>query len=644
MAAEWSVMVKDPTYAAWLAGFSGGGEVTLSDDGMAPEIVLNEFRRLDFSGCGKITAGFSIDPSLKKEGYRVIGGENSLKISGADGAGLLYGVYAVNRLIGSGKKLSEINEESAPVVSRRALNHWDNIDGSVERGYAGNSLFFKNNRLSYDAERIEDYARLLASVGINQVCLNNVNVTEESALLITEKHLPDLSGIAGIFREFNIRLIISVEFGAPKDVGGLDSADPLDASVELWWKNQAETVYRHIPDLAGFLVKADSEFRTGPAALGRTQADGANVIAKALEPFGGVVYWRCFVYNCMQDWRDVKTDRPKAAYDHFHPLDGKFLGNVILQIKNGPTDFQVREPNSPLIGSMKKTRQCAEFQITGEYTGQQIDLYGLAVQWEEFFSSRISEHKIMSDLFPGSVDSICAVANVGLDECWTGNPLAQANLYSFGRLAWNNRLTAAEITNEWAALTFGGDEDIIRTVTDMILRSREVYEKYNAPLGIGWMVNINHHYGPSPDGYEYMKWGTYHRANHTEIGVDRTKSGTGFTRQYDPFLADVYDDIKTCPEDLLLFFHRAPFDYMLKSGKTIIQHIYDAHFEGVEDVKDFISAFDGLKPLLPEIYWKKVSERFEMQLKNAEEWRDVINTYFFRLTAVGDLRGRKIYD
>jgi alpha-glucuronidase len=639
-------MIKDPSYTAWLTGFAGGGSVTVKADGGVPDRIIGELERVDFSsaGTGAASAELRFDETLDPEGYSISCGYNNAVIAGGGCAGLLYGVYALDRFLRSGVRFSDIAYESAPVVKCRALNHWDNMDGSVERGYAGQSLFFKDGSLSYVPARIEDYARLLASVGINRVCLNNVNVTPQAAELITEKHLPELKKLAALFERFYIRLIIAVEFSAPIGIGGLSTCDPLNKAVSEWWARQAELVYGQIPDLDGFLVKADSEFRTGPAALGRTQADGANVIAEALKPFGGVVYWRCFVYDCRQDWRDAKTDRPKAAYAHFKPLDGKFRDNVILQIKNGPMDFQVREPNSPLLGAMEKTRQGVEFQITGEYTGQQVDLYAHATQWEEFFRSKAAKGKTMADLFPDKVDSICAVANTGDSPCWTGNPLAQANLYAYGRMSWDVRLSAEKILKEWAGLTFGNNGEVVRAVTDILLKSRETYEKYNAPLGIGWMVNINHHYGPSVDGYEYMRWGTYHRANHTHIGVDRTASGTGYTAQYDEELAALYDDKDACPEDLLLFFHRMPFDHVLRNGKTIIQHIYDTHFEGAEDVEKFIEVFDGLKPLLPEGYFNEARGRLLRQLDNAKEWRDVINTYFYRLTAVGDERGRKIYD
>ena len=540
----------------------------------------------------------------------------------------------------SGKTPPAVNTQ----IKERILNHWDNINGHVERGYSGRSLFFDNDNICYDPKRIRDYARALASIGINRVCCNNVNVTPRAAQMITDELLPDVAGLAAIFREFDIRFIIAVDFTAPRLLGGLGTYDPLDPDVISWWEKAAKTVYCSIPDLAGFLVKADSEFRDGPAALGRTQADGANVIARALKPFDGKVYWRCFVYNCMQDWRDTKTDRPKAAYDHFYPLDGSFDDNVILQIKHGPSDFQVREPNSPLLGAMKNTNQAIELQITQEYTGQQIDLYALAVQWEEVFSAPVSDSKNMRDLIGNEVTAVVAVANTGLDMNWTGHTLAQANLYSFGRLACDPSLKASDILREWIELTFGKDPNLVTPLLEMMMKSRYTYEKYACPLGLGWMVYVHHHYGPQPEGYEFSKWGTYHRANNNAIGVDRTSTGTGYTAQYHPYLNKLYSSTETCPEELLLYFHRLPYDYKLRSGTSLLQFIYNTHFEGADEVEGFIETWNRLKPLLPECAFASVAERLQMQLANAREWRDIINTYFYRFTNIPDEKGRKIYE
>lgn len=586
---------------------------------------------------------FAQDGGMMPEAYALAGSKDRLVIRATDGSGMLYGVYALLMRLAVGERPAQIHCESAPAVTRRVLNHWDNMDGSVERGYSGKSLFFRNGRLCYSEERIRDYARLLASVGINRIAINNVNVGEQSARLITGEMLPDVARLAGIFRPFGIRLLLSVHFESPVLLGDLETADPLDPRVESWWQAAAERVYGLIPDFDGFLVKADSEFRGGPAALGRTQADGANVIARAVAPYGGTVYWRCFIYNCMQDWRDTATDRPKAAYETFMPLDGAFLDNVVLQIKYGPSDFQVREPNSPLLGAMAHTRQAMELQITQEYTGQQIDLYALAVQWEEILHAPVSNSVLTCDLLGGRIDTVVGVSNAGDDENWTGHTLAQANLYAFGRMAWDPGLTALQATEEWIKLTFGCDPTLVDKLSRMMLDSRRVYEKYNAPLGIGWMVSVGNHYGPSVDGYEYMKWGTYHRADQRAIGVDRTDKGTGLTAQYHPSLAAMYNGRNTCPEELLLFFHRVEYGYRLKSGKTLIQYIYDTHFEGAEEVRGFIDTWDSLQEFLPPAAYTSVSEKLQKQLQNAREWRDVVNTYFYRKTGIPDDQERRIY-
>ncbi|MDR0974574.1 MAG: alpha-glucuronidase [Ruminococcus sp.] len=542
----------------------------------------------------------------------------------------------------------------------RVINHWDNMDGSVERGYAGNSLFFKNNKFDYDKTKIESYAKLLGSIGINQISLNNVNVNSVSAKLITEEFLPDLAKIAEIFRKYGIALLIAIEFSAPKSLGGLPSCDPCDRAVADWWKAQTDIVYSYIPDLAGFLVKADSEFRDGPASLGRSQADGANVIAAALAPHGGILYWRCFVYNCRQDWRDTSTDRAKAAYNEFFPLDGKFAENVILQIKNGPLDFQVREPLSPLLGNMINTREALELQITQEYTGQQKDLFALAVQWEEYFNSPVSDTEILADICgddyissitaaPKScrIEAICGVANVGDDKFLCGNPLAEANLYAFGRFGQNPHDSAKAILSDWTKNYFGKD---IPEIAEMLYKSKNIYEMYTSPLALGWMVTPHYHYGPSPEGYEYDKWGTYHRANHTHVGVDRTSceksgtsTGTGYTEQYHSYLAKLYNKPETTPEELLLFFHRLPYDYKLKSGQTLLQYIYDTHFEGAEGVKWLIKTWQSVENKVPADVFEEVQKRLSGQLENAKDWRDIINTYFYRFTGIPDEKGRLIY-
>jgi len=584
------------------------------------------------------------------------GDVRAVLLAGGTARGLLYGAFHFLRLASIGslndRALEQLDIADRPRNPLRMINHWDNMDGSIERGYAGKSIFFRDGKFIADKTRIRDYARLLASIGINALTINNVNVHETETKLITDELLPDVSATADIFREYGIRLMLSINFAAPIQAGGLPTADPLDPAVRAWWRERAAAIFRRIPDFGGFLVKADSEFRPGPFTYGRDHADGANMLAEALEPFGGIVIWRCFVYNCLQDWRDRTTDRAKAAYDHFVPLDGRFKDNVLLQIKNGPMDFQVREPVSPLFGGLTRTNQMLELQITQEYTGQQRHLCYLVPQWKEvldFDTYACGEGTTVARIASGSAfgretGGIAGVSNIGDDPNWTGHLLAQANLYGFGRLAWNPELSAEDITDEWVRLTFGGDPETVRTIAEMLLDSWRIYENYTAPLGVGWMVNPGHHYGPNVDGYEYSKWGTYHFADCRGIGVDRTvKTGTGFTAQYHKPHSEIYESLEQCPDELLLFFHHVPYTHRLHSGKTVIQHIYDTHFEGAEQALGLVARWSGLKGRIDAGRFLQVLRRLEEQAEHAKEWRDVINTYFWRKSGIPDARGRKIY-
>lgn len=573
-------------------------------------------------------------------------------IAAKSGAGVLHGVFALIRHIickGINKNLYIIE---APSLALRMIDQWDNMDGSIERGYAGLSIFYRNGKILTGSKRIRDYARLLASVGLNAIVLNNVNVHSTETRLITKEQLPKVAKLAGIFRSYGIRILLSINYSSPIELGGLDTADPLDEQVQSWWNAKAAEIYSYIPDFGGFLVKADSEFRPGPFTYGRDHAQGANMLATALKPFGGIVIWRCFVYNCRQDWRDTVTDRANSAYDTYMPLDGKFENNVLLQIKNGPMDFQVREPVSPLLGGLRKSNMVLELQITQEYTGQQRHLCYLGLMWKDildFDTYNNGEGSTVANILFQSgqdekVSGIAAVSNIGDDWNWTGHDLAQANLYCYGRLAWEPGLASEEIAREWAAQTFGNDPLVIDTVTGMLMDSYSIYESYTVPLGIGWMVNPNHHYGPSVDGYEYSAWGTYHRADHEGLGVDRTvASGTGNAGRYFAPNAALYENPETCPEELLLFFHHMSYKYRLKSGKTLIQHIYDTHFEGAENAARLIDRWNTLDGRIDKACSERVLKRLEEQAAHACEWRDVINSYFFRKTGIPDEKSRKIY-
>ncbi|MFC5471561.1 alpha-glucuronidase family glycosyl hydrolase [Cohnella suwonensis] len=575
-----------------------------------------------------------------------------IAIAGKTDKGALYGAFHFLRLLQTGQRIRDLRVVENPAGKLRMIDHWDNMDGSIERGYAGRSVFFHHGAFLGNWNRIRDYARMMAAVGLNAISINNVNVNETATRLIAPELLPSVAKVADVFREYGVRLFLSINFASPIELGGLTTADPLDPQVREWWAERATDVYRHIPDFGGFLVKADSEFRPGPFTYGRDHADGANMLAEALQPYDGVVIWRCFVYDCLQDWRDRSTDRARAAYDHFRPLDGKFRENVILQIKNGPVDFQVREPVSPLFGGMPLTNQVLELQITQEYTGQQRHLCYLVPQWKEaidFDTYALGEGSTVAGVATGALTDrplggFAGIANIGDEPSWTGHILAQANYYGFGRLAWSPTLTSEQITDEWVRITFGNDPAVVETISRMLLDSWHIYENYTSPLGIGWMVNPSHHYGPNVDGYEYSKWGTYHFADNQGIGVNRTVStGTGYAGQYHDVPAARYESVESCPDELLLFFHHVPYTHVLKSGKTVIQHIYDSHFEGFEQAEGLAEAWRGLEGKVDGDRYASVLSRLQQQSKHAAEWRDVINTYFYRKSGISDAHNRTIY-
>ncbi|WEK53026.1 MAG: alpha-glucuronidase family glycosyl hydrolase [Candidatus Cohnella colombiensis] len=599
-----------------------------------------------------LTSIYDFD-ELGEEGYVIhTSDDGKIYLSAATDQGVLYATFHFIRLLQTGDCIKKLKIREIPDNSLRMIDHWDNMDGSIERGYAGNSIFFRDMQFTGELDRIRDYARLLASVAINAVAINNVNVHSHESKLITEQFLPEVAKVASVFRSYGIRLYLSINFASPMELGGLDTADPLMPEVSSWWNDATKDIYRYIPDFGGFLVKADSEFRPGPFTYGRTHADGANMLADALQPFGGEVIWRCFVYNCMQDWRDRTTDRARAAYDHFMPLDGTFRDNVLLQIKNGPMDFQVREPASPLFGGLKRTNQLLELQITQEYTGQQRHLCYLVPQWKQvldFDTYAQGEGSTVSKAASGTLSGrkrggLAAVANIGNDANWTGHVLAQANWYGYARLAWNSSLSSEQIAQEWIRMTFGSEDELERVILEILLSSYEIYEQYTSPLGVGWMVEPGHHYGPNIDGYEYSKWGTYHYADCNGIGVDRSmQSGTGYTGQYHSPVSQIFETTEHCPDELLLFFHHVPYTHMLKSGKTVIQHIYDSHFSGADRAANMIVLWDSIENKIDRDRYQQVRERLIHQAEHALEWRDIVNTYFNRKSGISDDYGRHIY-
>jgi Alpha-glucuronidase len=584
------------------------------------------------------------------EGYHLLEEKGQIVVEASEPKGILYGTFALIRQMQLGEPIKKLNIIRKPAMPLRMMNHWDNMDGSIERGYSGKSFFFEDDDILVN-DRTITYARLMASIGINAVVINNVNVKGCATWLVTEKYFAKLKSLSEVFAGYGIKLYLSLNFAASMEIGGLDSADPLSDDVRAWWKKRMEIVFNAVPNLGGFLIKADSEGRPGPFTYGRTHAEGANMLAEAVAPFHGLIIWRCFVYNCEQDWRDRKTDRARSGYDNFIHLDGEFLENVILQIKNGPMDFQVREPVHPLFGGLAGTNQMLEVQAAQEYTGQQRHICYLIPMFKqvlEFKTYVKEENDTVRDIVSGKTFGqvncgMAAVSNTGNDDNWTGHDLAAANLYGFGRLAFEPELSAQEIAKEWIRVTYGRNKQVEDVLMYMLLNSWPAYEKYTSPLGIGWMVNPNVHYGPNVDGYEYDRWGTYHRADHLGIGVDRSHEGTGYACLYREPNASIYDDMEKCPDDLLLFFHHVPYTWKLRSGKTVIQHIYDTHFEGVEIVDEMAERFSELMGKLPDMMYERISERLTHQKAHAREWRDQINSYFYRKSGIPDEAGRKIY-
>lgn len=623
-----------------------GRTLTESSEVRGSQIILATFDAAKTSIPG-------LDPRIKVsgDGYWItrvrIHGSQSLLITSSSERGVLYGVFGLLRKIAEGETIAHIDEEQQPAAPIRWIDQWDNLDGSVERGYGGRSIFFDGGKVRDDLTRAGQYARLLASIGINTCTVNNVNA---APAVLDDAFIAQVRRIADAFRPWGVQLSLSADLSSPKVIGGLDTFDPLDPQVAEWWSEKADAIYREIPDFAGFVVKADSEGRSGPSAYGRTHADAANVIARALAPHGGIVFYRAFVYNHHLDWRDLKNDRAKAAYDNFHPLDGKFDRNVIIQIKNGPIDFQVREPVSPLFGDLASTNKAIELQITQEYTGQQKQLCFLVPMWKEVLDFDMHsgpEPSRVKDIVSRSTSSrplngFVGVANVGLDDNWLGSPLAMANLYGFGRLAWNPDLSAPQIIEEWTRLTFGNDPLVVQTISKLQLDSWPVYESYTGPLGAGTLTNITgNHYDPAPESSEQNGWGQWHRADYQGIGMDRTiATGTGYIGQYPPAVQKIYESLQDCPDNLLLFFHHVPWTYVLHSGKTVIQHIYDSHYEGAERAHDFTARWQTLSGHIDSARYQGILSRFEFQAGEAIKWRDVICAWAYRLSGIPDQKGR----
>lgn len=591
-----------------------------------------------------------IDKSLNLgEGYNIYArpaqqGDNiqyEATITASNPIGLLYGAYELIRLqntdaynTGSGNQQNfskAIDETEKPKVSLRILNHWDNLDGSIERGYAGKSIFKweeiklgKNGKGGSISKSLHDrlitYARANASLGINGSVLNNVNASPK---MMTAEYINKVKIIANILRPYGIRVYLSINFASPMALGYTKTADPLDKKVQQWWKKKAKEIYATIPDFGGFLVKANSEGQPGPGDYHRTHADGANMLADAVKPYGGIIMWRSFVYGA----NHKGEDRVKQAVSEFKGMDGKFRDNVILQSKNGPLDFQPREPYAPIFDNIKQTPQIAELQITQEYLGQSKHLTYLAPMWKEFFGF----------VNPDRLVGISGVANIGDDANWCGHPFSQANWYAFGRLAWNPSLTAEEIAHEWLVQTYENqDEKFTKPVEMMMMTSREACVNYMMPLGLHHIFKFDHHYGPEPDGFiaSYpLEWCPvyYHKADAQGVGFDRSSKGTDAVGQYPEPYRSLYDNIETCPEEYLLWFHHVAWDYKMKSGSTLWQELcmkYNMGVAMVEVYRDFwhTSAKQYMKGHEQE--WQHTDSLLNVQLENAKEWRNTCLKYF----------------
>jgi alpha-glucuronidase len=593
---------------------------------------------------------------LRPEDYWIHWSDSSphplLLVAGGDERGVLYGAFTLLRKLGTSEDLTGLNLREHPAMAIRWVDEWDNADGSIERGYAGRSIFFEGGKVRDDLEPVKEYARLLASVGINGCNVNNVN---NAAPFLEPAMLEGLARAAGAMRPWGVRLAISVDVASPQKIGGLSTYDPLDPAVKAWWKAKANEIYALIPDFAGFTVKADSEGQPGPASYGRTPADAANTLAEAIAPHGGVVLYRAFVYNHHLDWNDPKADRARAAYDIFHPLDGKFAPNVIVQTKEGPIDFQVREPVSPLFGGLTQTSQAMEVQITQEYTGQQRHLVYLAPMWKEVldFDMRVGGRStpvkeiLSGESFHRALGGMVGVAGVGR-QAWLGSPLAMANLYAFGRLAWDPNLEPQKIAEEWTRLTLVAYPDArvkpedIQTVVGMLMRSWPAYEDYTGPLGLQTLTDITgSHYGPNIESSENNGWGQWHRADHQGVGMDRTvTTGTGFVGQYAPQVANIYESAATTPDDLLLFFHHVLYTYKLHDGKSVIQYLYDSHYAGAEQAAQFVRDWESLRGKIDPDVYDAMHNRLVYQAGHAIVWRDAVVQYFWKLSGIPDEHGR----
>ncbi|MGJ1192443.1 alpha-glucuronidase [Sphingobacterium siyangense] len=575
-----------------------------------------------------------LDPSRKdlKDGYQISQHENQVYVIAGQSVGILYAVYHLLRLQETGAGIPRSGLVEIPAYDIRVLNHWDNLDGTIERGYAGHSLWNWEELPNKLSPRYEQYGRANASIGINATVLNNVNASSD---LLKTDYLIKVKALADVFRKYGIKVYVSINFSSPQNIGGLPNSDPLNQEVKRWWKSKVKEIYALIPDFGGFLVKANSEGQPGPQDYGRTHADGANMLADVLSPYGGTVFWRAFVYH------PTKDDRAKQAYQEFVPLDGQFRDNVILQVKNGPIDFQPREPFNPLLGAMPNTAKMLEFQLTQEYLGFSNHLVYLAPLFKEVLDSDTyanGKGRTVSKLIDtrghlGRKTAIAAVANIGLDTNWTGHHFAQANWYAFGRLAWNNNLSSVQIADEWIRMTFTGVEEFVEPIKKLMLESREAAVDYMMPLGLHHLFAFEHHYGPEPWGdipggrADWMPW-YYHNADTLGLGFDRTVNGSRAVTQYNPPLDKIYGNISTCPENLLLWFHHVSWNYRMNSGNTLWTELCFRYDHGVQEVRVFQKVWDRMEKYIDRPRFLAVQAKLRIQARDAVWWKDACLQYF----------------
>lgn len=583
----------------------------------SPVMRLAENELSTFWKGGKVSLQLMADSeyfALGKDGYTINVENGTTVLRSMSETGLLYAAYHLLRLQACGEDCSRLDIKEKPMNDIRILNHWDNPDGTIERGYAGRSLWKWDELPAKVSPRYAEYARANASIGINGTVLNNVNASPEA---LSSDNLKKVKTLADIFRPYGIKVYLSVNFATPIKLGGLATADPLNSDVAEWWKQKVHEIYSMIPDFGGFLVKANSEGQPGPCDYHRTHAEGANMLASALKPYGGIVMWRAFVYS------PSDADRAKQAYLEFKPLDGKFLDNVIVQVKNGPIDFQPREPYSPLFGAMPHTQLMVEFQVTQEYLGHSNHLAYLAPMWKEFYSY----------YSPSNMKAAAGVTNIGDDTNWCGNDLAQSNWYAFGRLAWNPALSSEEIAREWLAQTFTADSRFVRPMTEVMMQSREAVVDYMMPLGLHHIFAWGHHYGPEPwceiEGARPDWLPTYyHRADKEGLGFDRTTDGSDAVSQYPDSLAAVFNSIDNCPDEFLLWFHHVPWKHEMKSGRTMWDELCLHYQRGVDAARGFRDTWKDMLPYVDAERHAAVAHRFDIQASDAVWWKDACLEYF----------------